>query len=282
VIDAALKIGAEKTIVGGGDIFDTSDVSLEVADDIVDVFESHDFRLATIFGNHDLEASLSTATRVVLGHLMRRSKGTFQALPLLTDRLGYELAGCRIWGHHYKYDNHLDRLEVPVTGDQPRVIISHSMILKEAPIFENYTLFSDVDTNADLILLGHYHPMQEMTKLKNARETLIGGPGALMRGALSRDDITRTPSMAVVERVGSELMVDFVPIACARPADEIFKIEEAQAESRKNEALAGFVADLDNLKVQGLNVAELIESLTKSEQIPDDVKEEALRRIGII
>jgi DNA repair exonuclease SbcCD nuclease subunit len=247
----------------------------------VDIFEANHFILATIFGNHDLESSLATAPRVVLGHLMRRSQGTVQALPLLTAKEGYKLAGCEIWGHHYRYDNHLDRLEVPVTKDDPRIIISHSMILKEKPVFENYTLFSDVDTNADLILLGHYHPMQAITKLNNVRETLIGGPGALMRGALSRDDLTRLPSMAVVERKDKELTVDFIPIEVAKPAEEIFKLEEAQAETRKNLALESFVNDLDNLKIQSLNVAELIENLSKTDKITDDVKLEALRRIGV-
>jgi hypothetical protein len=282
VIAAAREIKASPVIIGGGDIFDTPTVSLEVADDIVDLFTREGAKLATVFGNHDLDASLATAPRTVLGHLMRRSNGVFMPLPMLHERRGYQLAGMEIFGHHYRYGNHHDSLMLPVTGDLPRVIISHSMILKSAPVFDDYTLFSDVETNADLILLGHYHPQQLPERLINTRGTLIGGPGALMRGALSRDDLTRAPAMAVVENAWPEIHVDFVPIAAAAPAAEIFRLEEAAAEAAKEAGLDAFRADLDNLKVQGLNVASLIEEISKADQLPDDVRTEALRRIGVL
>lgn len=308
-MEALKQLGASRKVACGGDLFDVPLPNLEVGDEIVDLFLTMGFELHTIFGNHDLEASLSTAPRVVLGHLMRRTRA-IQALPMLTANHPLEIynndtdggvgegftapgtdskrpgngAHFQIWGHHYRYGNYDERLETPIVGTTSRrVVISHSMLLRETPVFDGYRLFEDVETNADLVLVGHYHPMQPMTQLKNAYGTLIGGPGAMMRGALSRDDLTRKPSFALIEWdvKNDQLLVDFVPIEVAKPADEVFKLVEAQEEAKKNEALDAFRADLDNLKVQHLNVAGIIEELVKNEGIPDDIRGEALRRIGV-
>ena len=287
VMDAGDKIGAVDTIVGGGDIFDNPTVALEVADDLVDTFVhrsrsgKRNYKVATIFGNHDLERSLSTATRTILGHLVRRGNGSISILPLLHEK-PYTLAGFDIWGHHYKYQNHKDSLYVPITGINPRVIISHSMILKEEAIWEDYSLFSSIETNADLILLGHYHPQQAMERLKNVRQTLIGGPGALMRGSLHHDNLTRQPSMAVVEKTANGIIVDFIPIECAKPASEVFRIEQVKAEQAQVASLESFRKDLDNMKVQALNIAEMVEDIASQDQVSDDVKQEALKRIGVV
>lgn len=281
VLGYASQISAEPILICGGDLFDVPMVNLELADDILDLFKSISHSVGCVLGNHDLESSIATAPRTVLGHLMRRAPQTIFSLPHL-GRPGFELGGMHWWAHHYRYDNHLDRLHVPLSSsDAPRIIASHAYFLKHKPPFDGYTLFDDVDTNAHLILLGHYHPTQELTKLKNPYDTRIGGPGALLRGALSRDDLTRLPSIAVVENTPEGLLVDFVPVPIARPSSEIFKIEQAQREAARTESLDRFAANLDTFVVQKLNVAEILETVAKAESVPNDVKAEALRRIGV-
>jgi len=285
VMDALASLGAVPMLVSGGDNFDVPVPSLEVADEIIDLILTKGYVMYSIFGNHDLESALATAPRTVLGHLMRRASNAIRPLPMLSSEAPLEIAGMHLWGHHYRYGNYDERLDTPIkSATAKRVVISHSMILKDTPIFEDYRLFADVETNADLILLGHYHPMQAMTQLTNAYGTLIGGPGAMMRGALSRDDLTRKPSFALVEwdQTNDRLLVDFVPIEVAKPADEVFRLVQAQEEARKNEHLEAFRADLDNLKVQHLNVAGIIEAISLTDAVPEAVKEEALRRIGVI
>jgi DNA repair protein SbcD/Mre11 len=288
------KIGASPILIGGGDIFDAPVINLERADDFVDMLDHYNVKLVTAFGNHDVEATLATSTRSLLGHLMRRTKNTIRPLPILSHE-PLILSGICFWGHHYKYMNHRNRLDDDSYDDHitletdivdpaaPRIIVSHSMILKDAPVFEEsqYTLFTKVQTNAHAILLGHYHPQQMMTQLSNAYQTQIGGPGAFMRGALSRDDLSRTPAVAVLNWAAPDLHVDFVDIDVAAPAEGIFKLEEAQAELAKSQAMDAFRLNLDTLRVQGLSVPALIEEIAKNEKIDEAVKAEALRRIGV-
>ena len=301
VLDAAIQLGAERTVLGGGDLFDVPKVDLEVADDIIDVFLTRGFGFATVFGNHDIENNLSGITRVVLGHLMRRSESRITPLPVMTNSQPLLLGNMQIWGHHYKYNNHLDpkeneddeqpkslTLRVPVTQHAgPRVIVSHSMLLATPPgnwPEGSYTTYDALETNADLILLGHYHPMQPMQRLNNAAQTLIGGPGALMRGALTRDNLQREPSFALIEhneKTGT-LEVEFIPIEIAAPASQIFKLEEAEAEARRNDSLDSFRSELENMHVQSLDIATLIEQLAAAENVPDDVRQEALLRLGVL
>jgi DNA repair exonuclease SbcCD nuclease subunit len=301
VCGALEQLGAEKVLICGGDLFDQPAVNFEVADDIVDLFQRLNWKLRSVFGNHDLSGALATAPRTILGHLMRRSPETISPLPFLTSSYPLELGEgkLQLWGHHYKYQSYLrddagelifdevhgpERLEVPIVDrDAKRIIVSHAMILREKPVFDAYQLFEEVETNAHLVLLGHYHPMQAMMRLQNTYQTWIGGPGAMMRGALSRDDLSRKPSMAVVEYdlENDDLLIDYVPIEVAKPAEDVFLLAEAQAEQRKNAALEAFVADLDNLSVQKLSVAGIIEEISAAESLPDDVRDEALRRIGV-
>jgi hypothetical protein len=279
-------LGASRKILCGGDVFDVPKVNLDVADDLVDVFVKHGCELVTVFGNHDLENALASAPSTVLGHMMRRASSVVKALPMLGAR-PLEINGVLFWGHHYKYQNHKDVLRVDIVDpDKPRVIISHSMLLKEKPVWEEelYVLFDDLTTNAQLVLVGHYHPQQPMYRLDNPYATQIGGPGALLRGALSRDDLSRDPAMAVLEwdPQAQDFLVDFVPVECAAPAAEIFRIEEAQAERARSDAMESFRAELDDMKVHGDSVSVIIERIAQQEQLPDDVKQESLRRIGAI
>ena len=286
VCEAVDRLGAERTLIGGGDVFDRPNVNLDVADDLVDVFATHNCRLATVFGNHDLEASLSTAPVTVLGHLMRRSPGILTPLPLLHQK-PLNVGGMHIWGHHYRYQNHGDRLETEIVDPAaPRIIVSHSMILAEAPNWEEelFVTYDQLTTNAHAVLLGHYHPQQRMQRLDNDAMTWIGGPGALMRGSLSRDDLSRIPAFAVIEHdlETEDLVVDFVDIDVAQPAEAVFKLEEAKAENLKAAKLDEFRAGLSNLKVAGSSVTAIIEQISEAEGIPEDVKEESLRRIGAL
>jgi DNA repair exonuclease SbcCD nuclease subunit len=284
----ARDLGCSTTLLGGGDLFDIPVVNLEKADDFLDVLVNNGMMLATVFGNHDVEATIATSPRSVLGHMMRRSPQTIHPLPILTnDPLLLESHGqdIAVWGHHYKYLNHQDILEVTPVDLAPRVIISHSMLLKQAPVWDEtmYELFERVQSNADVILLGHYHPQQTMTRLPNAYQTLIGGPGAMMRGALSHDDLTRRPAMAILAvNALREIRVDFVEIDVAAPAHEIFRLDVAEQEAAKNDALEAFRVNLDSLQIQGLSIAAIIEQISTNAAIPQDVKEEALRRLGVL
>jgi len=283
VCETALRIGCEDVLLGGGDIFDIPVVNLERADDFVEVLRSHGMSLATIFGNHDVANTLATSARSLLGHLMRRVPDTIKLLPILTEK-PMTIANLDIWGHHYKHNNHQDLLEVKITSMRQRLIISHSMILDAPAPFgeDSFTLFQNVATNANVILLGHYHPQQKVQTIDNSFKTLIGGPGAFMRGALSRDDLSRQPAMAVLEVGEHTSRVDFIDIDVAKPADQIFLIEEARAEAAQLQAMDAFRLGLQDMKVDSFDLPGLIEEIAKSDKVPEAVKQEALRRIGAI
>jgi len=141
--------------LNGGDLFDIPDPSTGVVNKYIKLFASWDIPIYSVTGSHDKFAyNDSTISRTALGTLIASNivqliDNTVQ----LTDK--FWVTGV---SHSYDLDESpkIDYFKKkPAKGYM--IQLCHGMIT-EKPYFGKYTLYSQIQTEADLVLTGHYHP----------------------------------------------------------------------------------------------------------------------------
>ncbi len=142
-------------VLNGGDLFDTPDPSTGVANKYLELFKSWGIPIYSVVGSHDLFGyNDRTLGRTALGTL--RASGVVSIVGP-TQKIG---DNCQLGGisHSYSLDENseTDYYLEKVTDDF-MIQLCHGMIT-EGPFFGKYTLYSQIKTEADLVICGHYHP----------------------------------------------------------------------------------------------------------------------------
>lgn len=115
----------------------------------------------------------------------------------------------------------------------------------------------------DIFVLGHYHVDQGIERLSTgSREQIFINVGAISRGSLSEDEITREPKVCYVSaklEEGRSPEIKAQPVKLrVKPAEEVFNIEKKKAEKKEIEDAEQFVEalqkEIDNM---GNNVETL-------------------------
>lgn len=170
----------------------------------------------------------------------------------------------------------------PTYNKEKLVVIhlAHGTVLTETPIFEKYTLVSQIKTSADVLCVGDYHPGIGIRKVG---KTFVVNPGALVRTKATETEMTRPIQVSMIE-IGADRSIDikFIPLQCAMPGDKVLNREHLEIEKQKEEDFNEFLSMLDSegdFKMQ--SDPELIEELAARENIPGEVKVEILRRIAL-
>lgn len=144
-------------VLNGGDLFDTPDPSTGVVNRYLKLFKSWDIPIYSVIGSHDkFGYNDKTVARTALG--------TLWAAGVCSIVSGCKQIGetCSIAGvsHSYSLDENpkTDYFRKKTTEDGDYFIqICHGMIT-EGPFFGKYTVYSQIQTEADLVICGHYHP----------------------------------------------------------------------------------------------------------------------------
>lgn len=144
-----------EAILNGGDLFDTPDPSTGVVNRYLELFRSWNIPIYSVVGSHDLFGyNERTLERTALGTL--RASGVVSIIHM-AKRIG---ENCQIGGisHSYSLDENpeTDYYLKKVTDDY-MIQMCHGMITP-GPFFGKYTLYSQIKTEADLVICGHYHP----------------------------------------------------------------------------------------------------------------------------
>lgn len=290
-----------KAIIIPGDIFDSSNVSLPTIIKLAHFLEACKENFAidvlVISGNHDLPAGNKGAINrtpfgllTELGYLYDVEAADISSPELLssellpTDMMESWITGC---GFDYQTDTPegANQYQTGQTydpdGDYPRIHIVHSMLLAAGPSFPmRHTLIDEVETDADIIISGHYHDGFGIIRRPDGK--LFLNPGALCRLSASQAEMSRTVQVALLTvNSKTDFHAELIPLQSARPAEEVLD-REAIVEKKEHENwLESF---FDSLQQDGeekfLEVREIVEKIASLENVSDGVKLEALRRIG--
>jgi exonuclease SbcD len=174
-----------------------------------------------------------------------------------------------------------DKDSLPI-GESVIIHLAHGTVLTERPIYDRYTLVSDIKTSADVLCVGDYHAGIGVQRIDNEKKTFVVNPGALARVKATEEEINRTVRVAVIE-IGEDRQIDIglVPLESAMPGEKVLSREHIEAETAKNEMMDEFISMLASEgDFKMLTEEELVEDISLRENIPDDVKLEALKRIA--
>lgn len=230
-------------VIHTGDLFHTSRVSLKVANQLVEIIRSWNVPVYVVPGNHDIDGyNIKTINQTMLGMLSSTGVVTLltRETPVEFWEEGYKI---RIEGQEY-YE-HIDqgpvndyRFEEPADFN---ILAIHSMLL-DKPYFPDipHTLIKDVQTDAHMVLVGHYHPGFKEVQLNN---TWFFNPGSLLRVELN----TRIPRYLIFDvELDDETQqfgltyFDYGLLGTASPGQTIFDFKSHQAKKNSKQNLQNF------------------------------------------
>ena len=275
-----------EAIIIPGDIFDSVNIGLstitKLAYFLKNCKDEFGIPILTICGNHDLPAGNK-------GALKRTPFGLLSELNFILDLEEYDfggmfnsiVSGC---GFDFQTDTqdgaHQFMMGEPY-ANTPVVQVVHSMLLASSPSFPmRHTLINQVETDADIVISGHYHEGFGIIRRKDGK--LFINPGALCRLSASKAEMERTVQVALLTiRSKTDFDAELIPLQSARPAEEVLDREALVEKVEHENWLDSFFDSLDKGgEAKFLEVREIVDSIAVREQILPAVKEEALRRIG--
>jgi len=144
-----------EAVLNGGDLFDTPDPATGVVNKYLQLFKQWDIPIYSVVGSHDkFGYNDATIERTALGTLKAAGVITIINNPI---HIG---SNCSIAGvsHSYNLDEHpATDYYRPKLNEDYLIQLCHGMIT-EGPFFGKYTLYNQIQTEADLVICGHYHP----------------------------------------------------------------------------------------------------------------------------
>jgi len=276
-------------IIIPGDLFDSPNMSWGTVAELSRILKSAPCLILVIPGNHDLYGGNPTSKTRTPYNLL----ATLQLVWDLTENhylVTNHNGGVIVTGHSFTVDTDTEAgrdqfFPSSVTDLETREFTSihvvHSMLLDRSPGFDiRHTLISQVKTTANVIISGHDHTGFGVVRRDDG--VLFINPGALCRLSAHASEIERQVQVAVLTvNDDGQCSAELVPLLSAKPGDQVLSrehIEEAQARNEKLDEFLSLLASEGESKF--LEVRDIVEDIAARENIPANVKTEALERLG--
>lgn len=273
-------------ILHGGDWFDRPDISPSIVREFAVIIKSFDKPIYTVAGNHDIYGhNPETVGRTMLGLL--EGTGIINLIDY-DDEVILEKDGIRVQltGKSYNYDidgeNFRNYYIVKKREDVDYAInIVHGMLLLK-PFYEGiqYTLLDDIkETQADITFAGHYHSGFGVREIDSKYYI---NPGSIVRVSSSLTEIGRRPEVVYLKLDSDGIHIEEIELKTARPGDEVLDREKLEAAKDRNLKLHQFYQGIEaSGKYKKIDISQIVEEIASNDELSREVKEEALRRIGI-
>ena len=256
-----------EAVLNGGDLFHTPSPAYSVVSTFTKKMKSWGIPIYSVIGSHDRYGyNASTLNRTAKG--MLEAAGIVQIIdsPLEISK------GLFICGNSHDID--LD--DSPLNYYMPRpenceymIQLVHGMLV-ETPFFGKHTLIKDVDTDADLVLIGHFH--------FGFGPIVKGKTTYLNIGSLGRvENVVRKfpPSILIINT--DKRVYNIVNLKVVNPSPFITMVKQDNVSMD----MEGFILNLQS-KIEGLDtydVYNLITHIGEQEGISEEIVQEALKYI---
>lgn len=269
-------------VLHGGDLFDRPDVSVSIVSDFAQIFQTYGVPIYIISGNHDIFGhNPDTLDRTMLGLLCNlglMNLVNYKKIILEKD-IRVQLTGSP---YVYSMDEASNRnnyiLDEVDETCKYAIHMTHGFLIdkpfmKEVP----HTLIDDVkNTKADITLGGHYHFGFKTVDIDNK---YFVNPGALIRISNSKAEINRRPKVNIIT-LDDHIKIEDRFLKCAKPGKEVLDRSEMERHQFKGIKLAEFKESIDaTTNYKSLDIFDLLLNISKSENISEEVKKEALKRV---
>lgn len=274
-------------IVTPGDTFDRPDVAVAVILEFAAVLDESPVPIITTAGNHDLFGhnpdSFGRSSLAVLAAILRDKLKVI----MHPQQVHRGIIGQRVDKKLYSFTAIPFSPQVDRDGfgycpgfraaeNETLVHISHGMLLDHVPPWEKFTLVEDVQTQADIVLAGHDHLGFGVIKRRDGK--IFVNPGGLMRISAAVAEINRLVQVAVIDLDTKD--VKLVPLQ-VQPGEKVLDRSHLEQAAAREESMRGFTEILDqSAELKLLDLTEIVERLSKAEDLPDHVRDEALARLA--
>jgi len=251
----------------GGDFFNTKKPSHQLVVDVMEWCKHLSVPIYSIKGNHDITGyNLDSVRNSGLGVLFE--SGALEELNFEVhekDRLVIKAIHTSLnFDQDYMFDQQYN--------DYKKIIISHNYIIPTDTMPWGFIHPKDIQTNADLVLCGHYHvPFEYQTE-----KTIWVNPGPLCRWKVNEK--SHTPTVVLIE-VGDKLSYKLIPLTKAQSGENIFDLENITQEKQREQDIKDFVESLERTAFHSVDIEQVIKKVAATQKIPKDVEEEVLQRI---
>lgn len=264
-------------ILDGGDLFDSSIVSYSVCDAIVDRVEKTKIPYYCLFGNHaERYHSKEHSFDTTLAHILRRSKN-FLYLNKIEGKdwiiKGFE--------YNHNIEEEIKNNEIIVDnavnhsqGSEWKIAIVHAFICPKIFPYASHVVCNDIKTNADLVLVAHYHSQWEKK---------VGNTTYLDIGCFGRNSITEAkiePSCILLDT--DKRSYEVIKLKSAKQAKEIFDLNKIEEIKQYDETMLTFIQSLESVNFQGQSIENIIKSVGEQDQVPSHIIDLLLKKIEVL
>ena len=140
-----------------------------------------------------------------------------------------------------------------------------------------HTLISEItDTFADITLAGHYHFGFKTINIDNK---YFINPGSIVRISNSLEEIKRRPKVILID-LKDEISIKEIYLKSALPGELVLDRNEMERHKFKRSKIYEFKEIIDTTSDLGsLDIFNLLVQISKNESIPEDVRDEAIKRV---
>lgn len=272
-------------VLDGGDLFhikSPSRNSHELVRKVMEVHQGYPCPTWGTVGNHDVKyGSLEFLGESPLGSLFESE--VIRPLYLPTHEAVFEQDGVKVRVvaipyHGTEYDR--NRFSTITKGDEDWLVVIAHVLASGQPQQGEFFFKEDVlryidlaNLDPDLWLFGHWHKDQGISRI--GKKTFVN-LGSITRGALTQDELTRNPKVALIRFQKTGFVVNEIPLH-VKAAAEVFNIEGKLRAERRESTMETFVESLKTTLVKEAGPSLLDE--VRSAEVPDLIRE---RTIGYL
>lgn len=288
VFDLARKHETQAIIIPG-DLFDGPATAWGTAAELAKMLQTAPCPVLTVPGNHDIWAGNPGSKHrtpfgfmAALGIIWDLTEEPFETSD--RDKGALDIA---ITGHGFDIET-----DTPAGAGQfmppphafewdgVSIHVVHSMLMDREPGFDmQHTLISQVQTTAQVIVSGHEHTGFGVHSRDDG--VLFINPGALCRLSAHVAEIERTVQVVLLTIQDGQVDAELIPLQSARPGPEVLSREHLEAETERAGQIEEFLKLLASEgEAKFLEVREIVEDIAARDNIPGNVKQEALKRIA--
>lgn len=273
-------------VIHGGDLFDRPDLSVAVVGRFSKILKEITVPFFIVCGNHDIFGhNPQTIDRTMLGLLSSLDFINIieEDKKIILTKDGIRL---QLTGQPYRYDLDSDLKDKYILKDIDKYVdysihVVHGMLLHQ-PFVKGvpYTLIDEIkETKADITISGHYHAGYKTQFLDGK---YFVNPGSLVRITNSLLEISRRPKVVLIE-LNDSINIQSIELQTAEQGNKVLDRQEIEKHIFKGEQLTQFKQIVESsINFEKMDINDLLIEVSSAENISNEVKEEALRRIAEI